>query len=217
LACNTLNTEDKGDGQGDRWAGLRGSSDRPTALRAEAAGLAHDDTAPIQLPDAGRGGRGDSPASFPSSATGRPTIRTRRTGAVTTRSRSGAPGAACRRARPRQQRPDPGAAGLSCAGEKSAARTLYFAPEHPRPRSLAAPTTISNRSDEETDEPLLANTRNYYKVEKWTKAGRVERMLYAGSNLAKAQSIYFAEIKHRPRIKLTIRQQTRVLDEWPEV
>ena len=33
----------------------------------------------------------------------------------------------------------------------------------------------------------------------------------AGSNLAKAQSIYFAEIKHRPRIKLTIRQRTRVL------
>jgi hypothetical protein len=33
-------------------------------------------------------------------------------------------------------------------------------------------------SDEETDEPLLADHRNYYKVEKWTKAGRVERMLY---------------------------------------
>jgi hypothetical protein len=76
---------------------------------------------------------------------------------------------------------------------------------------------MSNQSDEETGEPLIADDRNYYKVEKWTKAGRVERMLYAGSNLAKAQSIYFAEIKHRPRIKLTIRQQTRVLDEWPEV
>jgi hypothetical protein len=43
---------------------------------------------------------------------------------------------------------------------------------------------VSNRSDEETDEPLLANDRNYYKVEKWTKDGsKVERMLYAGSNL----------------------------------
>jgi hypothetical protein len=41
-------------------------------------------------------------------------------------------------------------------------------------------------------------------------------MLYAGSNLAKAQSIYFAEIKHRPRIKLTIRQRTRVLAQWPK-
>jgi hypothetical protein len=41
------------------------------------------------------------------------------------------------------------------------------------------------------------------------------RLLYAGSNLAKAQSIYFAEIKHRPRIRLTIRQRTRVLQQWP--
>jgi hypothetical protein len=64
---------------------------------------------------------------------------------------------------------------------------------------------MTNLPDEETDEPLLANTRNYYKVEQWTKANWVERMLYAGSNLAKAQAIYFAEIKHRPRIKLTIR------------
>jgi hypothetical protein len=46
---------------------------------------------------------------------------------------------------------------------------------------------MSNWSDEETDEPLLADHRNYYKVEKWTKAGRVERMLYASSNLAKAR------------------------------
>jgi hypothetical protein len=74
---------------------------------------------------------------------------------------------------------------------------------------------MNDRSDEETDEPRLADDRNYYKVEKWTKHGRVERMLYAGSNLDKAQSIYFAEIKHRPRIKLTIRQRTRVLGEWP--
>jgi hypothetical protein len=42
---------------------------------------------------------------------------------------------------------------------------------------------MSNRSDEETSEPLLADHRNYYKVEEWTKTGRVERMLYAGSNL----------------------------------
>jgi hypothetical protein len=74
---------------------------------------------------------------------------------------------------------------------------------------------MSNWSDEETNEPLLADHRNYYKVEKWTKEGRLERLLYAGSNLAKAQSIYLAEIKHRPRIRLTIRQRTRVLQQWP--
>jgi hypothetical protein len=73
----------------------------------------------------------------------------------------------------------------------------------------------SNRPDAETDEPLLADHRNYYKVEKWTKEGRIERMLYAGSNLDKAREVFAAAIKHRPRIKLTIRQRTRVLDEWP--
>jgi hypothetical protein len=74
---------------------------------------------------------------------------------------------------------------------------------------------MPDRPDEETTEPLLADHRNYYKVEKCTKEGRVERMLYAGSNLATAQAIYFAEIKHRPRIRLTIRQRTRVLQQWP--
>ena len=66
------------------------------------------------------------------------------------------------------------------------------------------------------NERLLADHRNYYKVEKWTKDGaRVERMLYAGSNLDKARELFAAAIKHRPRIKLTIRQRTRMLDEWP--
>jgi hypothetical protein len=76
-------------------------------------------------------------------------------------------------------------------------------------------TVMSDRSDEETDEPLLADHRNYYKVEKWTKARRVERMLYAGSNLDKARQIFGAAVKHRPRIRPTIRQRTRVLEEWP--
>jgi hypothetical protein len=48
---------------------------------------------------------------------------------------------------------------------------------------------VSNWSDEETDEPLIADHRNFYKVEKWTKDGtKVERMLYAGSNLDKARA-----------------------------
>ena len=42
---------------------------------------------------------------------------------------------------------------------------------------------MSNWSDEETNNPLLADQRNYYKVEKWTKVNRVEHMLFAGSNL----------------------------------
>jgi hypothetical protein len=60
--------------------------------------------------------------------------------------------------------------------------------------------------------------RNFYKIEKWTKDGsKVEHMLYAGSNLDKAREIFAAAIKHRPRIRLTIRQRTRVLEQWPRV
>jgi hypothetical protein len=55
---------------------------------------------------------------------------------------------------------------------------------------------VNNWSDETTDDPLLADDRNYYKVEKWTKdGGRVERMLYAGSNLDKAREIFTEAIK----------------------
>jgi hypothetical protein len=75
---------------------------------------------------------------------------------------------------------------------------------------------MSNWPDEETDEPLIADHRNFYKVEKWTKDGtKIERMLFAGSNLDKARALFESEIKRRPRIRLTIRQRTRVLDEWP--
>jgi hypothetical protein len=71
-------------------------------------------------------------------------------------------------------------------------------------------------SEEETDNPLYADDRNFYKVEKWTKDGtKVERLLYAGNNLEKAQRLFAGAIKHRPRIRLTIRQRTRVLDQWP--
>jgi hypothetical protein len=76
---------------------------------------------------------------------------------------------------------------------------------------------MSDWSDEETDEPLIADNRNYYKVEKWTKDGtKVDRMLYIGSSLDKAREVFAAAIKHRPRIRPTIRQRTRVLEEWPK-
>ena len=84
-------------------------------------------------------------------------------------------------------------------------------------RMPRAKIPVSNRSGEETDEPLIANDRDYYKVEKWTKDGsKVERMLYAGSNLDKAREIFAAAIYHRPRIRLTIRQRSLVLEEWPK-
>ena len=70
--------------------------------------------------------------------------------------------------------------------------------------------------NEETDSPDFADQQNFYKVEKWTKDGtKVDRMLFAGSSLDKAREVFAAAIKHRPRIRLTIRQRARVLQQWP--
>jgi hypothetical protein len=44
---------------------------------------------------------------------------------------------------------------------------------------------------EETDNPLRADGRNFYKFEKWTKNGaKIERLLYAGNNLEKARWLF---------------------------
>ena len=73
-----------------------------------------------------------------------------------------------------------------------------------------------NWSHKETDDPLYADRRNFYKVERWSRNGqRVNEMLFAGNSLAKAQRIFERFIKRRPRSGLTIRQRTRVLQEWP--
>ena len=75
---------------------------------------------------------------------------------------------------------------------------------------------MSKWSDDETDQPLIADDRNFYKVEKWTKDGsKVDHMLYAGSSLAPAPAVGAAAVKHRPRIRLTIRQRSLVLGQWP--
>jgi hypothetical protein len=68
-----------------------------------------------------------------------------------------------------------------------------------------------HRSDEKTDDPHLADRRNFYKVEKWSRDGlRVMMLLYAGNNLDKARRIFERPHEHRPRIRLTIRQRMRV-------
>ena len=69
---------------------------------------------------------------------------------------------------------------------------------------------------EETDSPAYADDHNFYKVEKWTRDGtKVDSLLYAGNNLRRARTVFERSIKHRPRIRLTIRQRTRLLDQWP--
>ena len=69
---------------------------------------------------------------------------------------------------------------------------------------------------EETTDPVVADLHNFYKVEKWTRDGtKVDSLLSAGNSLGRAHSVFEHAIKHRPRIRLTIRQRTRVLDQWP--
>jgi hypothetical protein len=72
---------------------------------------------------------------------------------------------------------------------------------------------VNHWSDEETDNPLRADDRNFCKVEKWSRDGqRVERMLWAGNSLDKARALFNAEVNRRAA---AIRQRSRVLDQWP--
>ena len=75
---------------------------------------------------------------------------------------------------------------------------------------------MSDWSDEETDDPTHADRRNFYKVEQWSRDGqRVLALVFAGSSLDKARRIFDRITKHHPRIRLTIRQRTRVLQKHP--
>jgi hypothetical protein len=76
---------------------------------------------------------------------------------------------------------------------------------------------VRSACDSQTDEPLIADHRNFYKVEQWSRDGmRIERMLFAGNSLDRARAIFEAETRRRPRGRYTIRQRTRVLDQWPQ-
>ena len=67
-------------------------------------------------------------------------------------------------------------------------------------------------SDEKTDNSLRADDRNFYKVEKWTKDGlKVDRTLYDHQRDGNARELFADAIKLGPRIRLSIRQRTRVL------
>jgi hypothetical protein len=49
-------------------------------------------------------------------------------------------------------------------------------------RSKAPTLLMSNWSDEKTNGPLIADDRNFYKVENWTKdSKRIEHMLCVGN------------------------------------
>jgi hypothetical protein len=69
---------------------------------------------------------------------------------------------------------------------------------------------------EVSDSAVYADDRNFYKVKKWTRVGtKVDSLIYAGNNLSRARSVFERAIKHRPRIRLTIRQRRRLIGQWP--
>ena len=52
-------------------------------------------------------------------------------------------------------------------------------------------TGVTRQSDDETNDPLIADNRNFYKVEKWTKDGaKVDHMLYAGEQMANRELVH---------------------------
>ena len=75
------------------------------------------------------------------------------------------------------------------------------------------PSRANDLFQEETDDPLVADRRNFFKVELWTKDRHVERLLFAGSSLDKARPLFAAYGRRRPRARLTIRPRSRVLEE----
>jgi hypothetical protein len=55
----------------------------------------------------------------------------------------------------------------------------------------APPANTPMSDDEETNDPIVADVRNFYKVEKWTKDGtKVDSLLCAGNNLDKARDVF---------------------------
>ena len=71
---------------------------------------------------------------------------------------------------------------------------------------------------EGTDNPLLADDRNFYKVELWTKDRTTDRAHAVRRQQSRqgADDLRQFRSEARPRAKLTIRQRARVLERWPD-
>jgi hypothetical protein len=62
----------------------------------------------------------------------------------------------------------------------------------------------------ETDDPIEADRRGFYKVERWDKDElHVVEMVHASNDLGRPQSVFASETKRRPRGRI------RVLQRWP--
>jgi hypothetical protein len=68
----------------------------------------------------------------------------------------------------------------------------------------------------ETDDRDDADRRRFYKVEKWVAAElHVVALLHASNDLGRAQAVFAAEKKRRPRGRYTLHHGLRVLQRWP--
>jgi hypothetical protein len=76
---------------------------------------------------------------------------------------------------------------------------------------------LQDFSAEETTDPIIAERRNFYKVEQWSKDGqRVARMIYASNRIDRARKMFNLNVQRRPGGRYTIRQGIRVLQKWPQ-
>jgi hypothetical protein len=72
-------------------------------------------------------------------------------------------------------------------------------------------------SEEETNNPVYADTRNFLKVEEWTTGDlHVARLIYVGNRIDKAHDIFDAAIRFNIAGRYTIRQSIRVVEKWPK-
>jgi hypothetical protein len=70
---------------------------------------------------------------------------------------------------------------------------------------------------EEATDPSYADAHNFYKVEQWDIGDKIgeARLVYASSNLQRAQKAFDRHVRQWPNGRITIRQGIRVVRRWP--
>jgi hypothetical protein len=71
-------------------------------------------------------------------------------------------------------------------------------------------------SEEETDNPVYADTRGFFKVEQWTDDDlHIVRLIHAGNRIDRARSMFDTAISFDPARRYYTRQGIRVVAKWP--
>ena len=70
--------------------------------------------------------------------------------------------------------------------------------------------------EDTTADPVVADIRNYYKVELWTRDDFIESILFAGRSLDTAREVFADYAMCWPAARLTIRRRMSVLAQWPD-